>query len=322
VISVIIVGLNTCQLVLDAIRSCYETITGIPFEVIYIDNGSSDGTPEAVTARYPDVRQIRNADNLGFVKANNQGMHIARGNYVVLLNSDAALLPGAMQRCIEFMEAHPETGVVSGELLNSDGTFQAGYFDFPTLDYFLDTLTGAIARRFVAWKAQYRPDPVVREVDWISGAFMVVRRAAIQQVGMMDERFFMYCEETEWCYRIQRAGWKIHFLSDVKVLHHHRQTSKQQTTMPFQAHAVRSQQIFAWTYYPFSQAALLMIASLATGLGMALKGLLNADSRQRRGKIRNGLLSARYSLEVLFLRQPRIPTIGAAIHEPFATTSR
>ncbi len=312
--SIIIVGWNTCDLVRQAIKSVFDTAQTTRVEVIYVDNASSDQTVEMVRREFPSVNVIANSENLGFVKGNNQAIAVSQGRYLILLNSDAQLLDYTLDRCISFMEAHPETGIVGCELLNSDGSFQAGYWDFPTFAYQITCLTGKVAQDFKAWKATYSPTPAVREADWISGAYMVVRRQAVEQAGMMDERFFMYSEEVEWCLRIKKAGWKVHYLSDVKVIHHHRGSSIKRTVRPFQAHSIRSQQILFWTHYPKLQAFGLMIISIGVGFGMIAKGLLSLPTDQFSGRvrIRNGIQSILYCFETLTLTRPQIPFLPVA----------
>lgn len=306
-VSVIIVNWNTCQLLDQCLLSVFTCLKDISFEVVVVDNASTDTSVAMIHAKYPKIRLICNQENVGFGRANNQAMQVARGRYFLLLNSDAELLPGMIEQCIDFMNHSPQTGMVGGELLNADGSFQAGYFDFPTFNYQVSCMTGGVRARFAAWKACYSPQPLIREVDWISGAFMFVRRNAAEQVGLFDERFFMYSEETEWCYRLHKGGWNIHYLSKVKIVHHHRQSSRQ-APIELRAQVIRSQLILFWTHYSPLQAGGLTVLSLGAGLLSIGRGIvkISESSERRQSYIRTGLLIFRYCAETALRRSPSI----------------
>jgi len=220
-LSIIIVSWNTRDLLLACLRSVYATIDNLKFEVFVVDNGSSDGSVESVRQAFPAVHLIENRENRGFAGANNQGIQVSVGRYVLLLNSDAELLPNAATSLVRFLDNHPATGIAGGMLLNPDGSFQSSYADFPGLLAETLLLTGL-------WRWLRPPSypcypeeqsREAREVDWVVGAFLLARREAIDQIGPLDEDYFMYSEEVDWCYRMKRGGWAIAYRPEARVLH-------------------------------------------------------------------------------------------------------
>lgn len=231
-VSVIIVNWNTRNILRDCLHSVYEQTQGIDFEVIVIDNASSDGSAQMVKQEFPQVNLIENTENKGFAAANNQGMRIAQGRYFLLLNSDTVVLDGAIPKTIIFADQRPQAAVVGCKVLNPDRTLQPTCFMFPsqmnlflaaTYLYKLFPKSRFFGRERMSWWD--RSD--VRQVDVVTGCFMLVRREAIEQVGMMDEDYFMYAEETDWCFRFKKAGWANLFYPDVQIIHLGGQSSKQ-----------------------------------------------------------------------------------------------
>lgn len=231
-ISIIIVNWNTRDILRDCLESVYKQTKGIAFEVIVVDNASSDGSAAMVKAEFLQVILIENTDNKGFAAANNQGMRIAKGRYVLLLNSDTVVLDCAIPKTFVFAEKHPEAAVIGCKVLNPDHTLQPTCFMFPcllnlclssTYLYKIFPRNRFFGRERMSW--WNRDD--VRQVDVVTGCFMLVRREAIDQVGMMDEDFFMYAEETDWCWRFKKAGWQNLFFPDAQIIHLGGQSSKQ-----------------------------------------------------------------------------------------------
>jgi GT2 family glycosyltransferase len=225
-ISIIIVNWNTQDILKGCLESIYAHPPGFACEVIVVDNGSSDGSPQMVEAGFPQVVLVKNPENRGFAAANNQGIAIAKGSrYVLLLNSDTVVLEGALDKTVAFADAHRDGAVVGCRVLNADGSLQPTCFRFPSV---LNMVLGTshlsklfphsrfLGRENMAWWDRTS----VREVEVVTGCFMLVRREAITQVGMMDERFFMYGEETDWCYRFRQAGWKILFTPEGQIIHY------------------------------------------------------------------------------------------------------
>lgn len=231
-VSVIIVSWNTRDILRDCLMSVYKQLRDISFEVIVVDNASSDGSAEMVKCEFSQVILLQNDENKGFAVANNIGMAIAKGKYILLLNSDTIILDNAVSRVVAFADSHSEVAVVGCKVLNPDGSLQLTCFMFPSLLNMLLSSTYLykffpkskfFGRERMTW--WNRDD--VREVDVVTGCFMLVRSEAIKQVGMMDERFFVYGEETDWCYRFTRSGWKIMFTPNAQIIHFGGQSSKQ-----------------------------------------------------------------------------------------------
>jgi GT2 family glycosyltransferase len=191
----------------------------LKMEIIVVDNGSQDGSEGEIEKAFPSIHLIANKKNLGFSKAVNQGLQKASGRYVLLLNPDTQLKHGAIERLVSFMGAHSDVGVAGAQLLNLDGSKQNSIANFPSLGTELlnkSLLRWLFAKKFPGKEADYS-EPV--EVDSVIGACMAVRREAIEQVGLLDEDCFLFLEETDWCYRMKRAGWKIYHVPQAEVYH-------------------------------------------------------------------------------------------------------
>jgi len=234
-LSIIIVNWNTCKITCECLQFAYEQTVKSKIEVIVIDNASTDDSVRMIKEKFPQVILIENSKNRGFAAANNQGIAVAKGRYILLLNSDTVVLDNAIKKTVDFANSHPETAVVGCRVLNSDHTLQPTCFMFPSvLNMFLSSSylyklfprNRFLGRERMTW--WNRND--VREVDVVTGCFMLVRRKAIEQVGTMDEQYFMYGEETDWCYRFKQAGWKILFTPCAEIIHLGGQSSKKIVT--------------------------------------------------------------------------------------------
>jgi len=231
-VSIVIVNWNTKKLLRDCLESVYAHAGDVEFEIVVIDNASTDGSTDMVKDKFKNVVLIENQDNCGFAKANNQGMAVAKGHYVLLLNSDTVVLDNAVANTVRFADENPSAAVIGCKVLNPDGTVQATCFKFPSV---LNILLSSsylykvfpnhrfFGREGMTWWD--RSD--VREVDVVTGCFMLVRREAIEEVGVMDDGFFMYCEETDWCYRFVRNGWKVMFAPVGEIIHFRGQSTAQ-----------------------------------------------------------------------------------------------
>ena len=200
--------------------------------MIVIDNASIDGSAEMVKREFPQIVLVENSKNAGFAAANNQGIAIAKGRYVLLLNSDTVILDNAITRTIAYADNHEDAAVIGCRVLNPDRTLQPTCFMFPSILnmllsssylYKLFPKSKFFGRELMTWWDRSN----VREVDVVTGCFMLVRCEAIKQVGLMDERFFMYGEETDWCYQFKQAGWKVMFTPSAEIIHLGRASSKQ-----------------------------------------------------------------------------------------------
>jgi GT2 family glycosyltransferase len=220
-VSIVVVSYNTRDLLATCLRSIVSAVQRVQYEVLVVDNASEDGSGDMVEADFPYVHLIRNRENRGFAAANNQALTLARGRYVLLLNSDALLRAGTVDRMVAFMDAQPTVGVVGGQLFNPDGSFQSSYFDFPDWSSELLLLTGvsrwALGPRYPSYPEQKSREE--RRVDWVSGALFMVRCQAISEVGALDEDYFMYSEEMDWCLRMQRRGWEVAYLPQAQAVH-------------------------------------------------------------------------------------------------------
>jgi GT2 family glycosyltransferase len=231
-LSIIVVNWNVCEL----LRRCLTSISAerkrpTALEIIVVDNGSADSSVEMVETEFPHVRLIANADNRGFAAANNQGIAIARGRYVMLLNPDTEVLGGALEALVDFGDAHTDVGVIGPQLLNPDRSVQSSRRRYPTLSTALFESTWleprAPRRLLERYYVLDRPDDTTQDVDWVDGAALMVRRKVIEQTGLLDEGFFMYSEELDWCRRIKEAGWRVVYLPTARVVHHRGKSSEQ-----------------------------------------------------------------------------------------------
>lgn len=223
-VSVIIINWNTRDILRDCLRSVYGQTRDVAFEVIVVDNASSDGSAEMVKKEFSQVVLIQNDVNCGFAAANNQGMNIAEGRYALLLNPDTVVLDGAVQKTLVYADRHPDIGIVGCQVWENESTIQRTCFMFPSVwNLFLQE--SGICRLFprshfvgrrqmTGWSRKSE-----RDVDVVSGMFMLVRCEAIQQVGVMDEDYFVYAEETDWCYRFWKAGWRCVFTPNARIIH-------------------------------------------------------------------------------------------------------
>jgi len=218
-VSIIVVNWNTKELLLACLKSIYGTTTGLDIEVIVVDNGSHDGSSQAIKENFPQAKLIQNFENKGFAKANNQALSIALGHYILLLNSDALLTDGSLKNLINFMDKTPVAGIAACQYINSDGSKQNSFDNFPTLTTELlnkTLLKTLFPKKYPSKKKEYY---VPMEVESVIGACMLVRKEAITQVGMLDEDYFFFMEETDWCFRMHKAGWKVYHLPEIKVYH-------------------------------------------------------------------------------------------------------
>jgi hypothetical protein len=223
-ISFIIVNYNARELLSPCIKSIYETVPDISYEIILVDNGSSDGSLEMVREKFPDVIPIRNNGNRGFAAANNQALEIMKGRYALLLNTDAFLTENAVSELFFFMENHREAAIACGQLLNADGTKQNSIASFPdilSLALNMPILEYLFPRRYPSKRYDIK---VPVEIDSGIGACLMVRKQAIDEVGKLDERYFFFFEETDWAFQMKKTGWKIYYVPTAFIFHLQGQT--------------------------------------------------------------------------------------------------
>jgi GT2 family glycosyltransferase len=218
-LSVVVVNWNTKELLLQCLDSFYHKMEEIKAEVFVVDNGSVDRSVVAVREHFPEVILIQNQKNLGFARANNQALRQSKGKYLLLLNPDTRVKPGAIEKLVSFMEGHPEAGTVGAQLLNADGSKQNSIANFPSLATELlnkNLLRWLFPKRFPGKERDYL-GPVA--VESVIGACMMARRNAVRQVGWLDEDYFLFLEETDWCFRMKRAGWEIYHVPQAEIYH-------------------------------------------------------------------------------------------------------
>ena len=223
-ISIIFVSWNCWAYLEDCLKTLLSQTSRCTTRIVVVDNGSTDGTPALLKARYPSVTVVENRENLGFAAANNQAMRIVRSRYVLLLNPDTVVKPGALDALVEFMDANPDAWVVGPMMMNADGTLQRTGVRFPnnwnifSEALFLDRLVPS-SRVFGRHKELYADPEAARQVDYVQGACLMVRSKVTEDLGGMDEQFFMYFEETDWCYRMKMAGGQVWYCPSAKVIH-------------------------------------------------------------------------------------------------------
>ena len=238
-LSIVIVSYNVRELLARCLQSVFSIQNSVfsgskqlNTEVFVVENASQDGSAAMVREKFPSVHLIENAENRGFAAANNQAFAHTRGRYVLMLNPDTEVRAGALETLVQFMDAHPRAGACGGKLVYGDGTLQYSAFAFPTLaQIFLDffplnwrlTDSRLNGRYPCEWYARGAPF----QIDHPLGADFLVRCEAAEQVGWLDDQFFIYCEEIDWAMRIRRAGWQIWCVPQAEIVHHEAQSTRQ-----------------------------------------------------------------------------------------------
>ncbi len=249
-LSIIIVSWNTVDLLRDCLSGIPAAGGHLACQIIVIDNASTDGSPQMVAERFPDVTLILNTENVGFSRANNQGIALAQGRHVVLLNSDTILPPASLKNLVRFMDDQSDVGACSPRLLTKEGVPQAYAFgDDPSLGYLLRRgMTRLLRNRSVHdWGVDCTVD-----MDWVSGACLLLRGEALAQVGGLDEQIFMYFEDADLCRRIRQAGWRICYVPEIQITHLGGQSLMQNPKAPA-AYQQSLRYYFAKYYGPLSR---------------------------------------------------------------------
>jgi GT2 family glycosyltransferase len=218
-LSIVIVNWNTKEYLLRCLESVFQSAKRNSWEVMVIDNGSQDGSAREAKRLFPVIHLIANEKNLGFAKATNQGLKYSSGEYLLLLNPDTEVRREAIVKLVHFMENNPDVGVAGPQLLNGDGSRQNSIANFPSLATELlnkSLLRWIFPNRFPGKERDY-PEPI--EVESVIGACLLTRREAIERIGMLDEDYFLFFEETDWCYRMKKAGWKVYHVPQSKIVH-------------------------------------------------------------------------------------------------------
>ena len=253
-LNISIVSYNTKALLKDCLNSIYKNTGKYEFEVIVVDNNSEDGSVAMVEKEFPQVKLIRNRENVGFARANNQVIRQSKGRYILLLNSDTVVISDALSKMISFMDNHPEAGAVGGKVFRPDLTAQPStricldlrtlfisFFDLkklvpPAYRRFVVKLLGPLLGKTVcSYVDCYLDEEGPRLVDEVQGACFCVRREVVEQVGLLDENFFMYYEDIDWSIRIRKEGWRLYILPEAPIIHHVQQSVKKAFNRTFVA---------------------------------------------------------------------------------------
>jgi hypothetical protein len=265
-LSIIIVNWNTKEDLIRCLKSVFETGKKDSWEVIVIDNGSRDGSGDEVKRVFPGVLLVENRENLGFAGAVNQGIRKSSGKHVLLLNPDTQVKKGSTEALFSLMDSCPKAGIAGVQLLNADGSKQNSIANFPTLA--TELLNKSLMRRlfpekFPGKEKAYR-EPI--EVESVIGACMMVRKKAIDVVGLLDEDYFLFLEETDWCYRMKKTGWKVYHVPQAEVYHFQGKSAETHIEMA-KIEYYRSRYRFFRKHHGVPQYALLVVG-LAIKLGI------------------------------------------------------
>jgi GT2 family glycosyltransferase len=224
-VSIVFTQWNVREMLRDCLHSVQEKTKGLTYEIIVVDDGSTDGSPEMIRTEFPDVILTVNQTNIGVAKSYNKGVALARGKYVQMLNSDMVLVNNAIKVLLDFLESHPDAGACAGKLRNRDMTTQVSFGSFPgLLQAFSEAFGMSHLFPFVHWPqigicpAESITAPI--EAEYLSGADMLIRREVISTIGFFDERYTSYCEETDFCYRIRHdTRWRLYYVPAAEIVH-------------------------------------------------------------------------------------------------------
>jgi GT2 family glycosyltransferase len=223
-LSIIIVNYNTKGPISICLRSVFEQTRGIDFEVIVVDNASTDGSREEIALQFPRVKIVANSQNLGFAGANNRGIAEARGKFILLLNPDTEALNGAIVKTVQFMDTHPQAGIAGCKLLFRDRTVQHSVRSFPSVwNVFCETtflyLLFSRIKIFDQYHLLHFDYTKESQVDWLSGAYLMIRREVLDTIGLLDEQFYMYAEEIDFCCRAKKEGFQVWYSPIGEIVH-------------------------------------------------------------------------------------------------------
>jgi N-acetylglucosaminyl-diphospho-decaprenol L-rhamnosyltransferase len=278
-ISVLVVNYNTAHLLQRMFTALDSAKGSLRLQIIVVDNASTDNSVQILEGQYPNVVLIKNLENIGFARANNQAISCLKGRYTLLLNTDAFIAPGALEKTIAFMEEHRDCGVLGAKLVSEDGELQPSCRYFPTpWNVFLQK-TG-LSRLFpnhrsiddLSWD-----HATIRYCDWVPGCFYLVRSTALQQVGLFDPRFFLYYEEVDHCRAVKTAGWKVIYYPHAQVTHIGGESAKSNNTISdvgrqISILQIESEQLYFRKHYGLLGLAVSVALSLIADLLSAMNG--------------------------------------------------
>lgn len=268
-LSIIIVSYNTKQLLADCIKSIEKNLYNFSYEIVVVDNNSADGSTDMVKFEYSHVKLIANNYNAGFAKANNQGLELCSGDYILLLNSDTIVLKNAISTLIDFMDSHIDTAICGPKLLNSDMTLQLPCRrGFPRLINSVSYFSGISrvfpkSRVFGSYLMTYMDSGINHEVDAVSGACLLVKRKILSEIGgLLDEAFFMHFEDIDLCYRAKQSGYKVYYVHNAEIIHLKGQSSKHRSSGVIKNFFDSALLYFKKNYKKENPAAYLLITGL------------------------------------------------------------
>ncbi len=225
-LTICIVGINAENVLRDCLHSIHGSQLNRSYQVIYVDNGSKDGTKPMLAKDFPEVVTLWNSQNLGFAKANNQAIRLSASPFILLLNPDTRVKPGALNVLLDYLDDHPQTGIIGPKVLNSDGTFQAQCKRGEARPWEVICYFSGLAKRFPhsqtfsGYLQGFLDENSTHDVPAISGSCMLVRREVIDQIGLLDERFFAYQEDTDYCVSARKAGWLVTYHPTAEIIHY------------------------------------------------------------------------------------------------------
>lgn len=227
-VTISIVSFNTRDLLRAALAAALRS-AGVSLEIVVVDNGSKDGSADMVEREFPGVQIIRNADNRGFAAANNVAMRRAAGRHVLLLNPDTEVRPDTIGTLARYLDEHQRTGICGPRVLYPDGSFQSCGYRFPTVwsEIRMSKNVNRVIKAVVGPETFVADHPETREVDWVDGCCLMIRRAVIDQIGLLDEQYFLYAEELDWCFNARKAGWGVAAVPAAEMVHHLGKSSSQ-----------------------------------------------------------------------------------------------
>ena len=288
-LSIIIVTWNAKQFALECLESLRQYQDDCKVEITVVDNASSDGTAELIEREFPWVRLIRNSSNLGFAKANNIGMVASRGQYVCLVNSDVTVPQDCLRAMHAYMEASPSVGLIGPRMLCPSGLIGRSYMRFPTVWRALCNALGMhrifrSSARFSGIMMSDFDNSQTAEVDVLNGWFVMARRRAVEEVGMLDEQFFMYGEDVDWSVRFHKAGWKRMYFADACAFHHGGASSSIAPTRFYIEMKRANLQLYEKYHGRFSTYAYCLVMLAGEFVRVAANSLLAVTLKSRRGK--------------------------------------
>ncbi len=292
-LSIIIVSWNVRDLLVDCLDSIQSTVPEtLKIEIIVVDSSSSDNTVDILRANYPEIILETCTDNVGFSRGNNIGFSIARGRYLFMLNPDTVVLGDALAQMVNYLDAHPDVGVVGPRTLNTDGTIQSTRRRFPTvpLAFFESTWLQPYAPRKMLNRFHVADvsDEAIADVDWVQGSALMARREVYERVGGLDTGYMMFSEELDWCKRTRLAGWRVVYLGGAQIIHHGGKSTEQVAARKH-IHFQESKLRYYYKYHGRGVSALLRLFLLASYLWQivleSVKRGLGSKREMRRERI-------------------------------------